>query len=95
MHGRSGAAKGAELASGLGAIVLGAGLALLLPEALKAYALPLLVGGVFVHGVGMTLKYRLESREGSPLWWERALFWLCWVALAAIGVWIAAGWGHG
>jgi hypothetical protein len=37
----------------------------------------------------MTLKYRLESRAGSPLWWERVLFWLCWVCLAGLGLWIA------
>ena len=81
--------KAAELASGLGAIVLGAGLALLLPGWLRTYALPLLVGGVLIHGVGMTLTYRLESRDGPPLWWERALFWLCWACLAALGLWIA------
>lgn len=89
MHGRSTATKGAELASGLGAIVLGAGLALVLPGWLRSYALPLLVGGALVHGVGMTLKYRLENRDGPPLWWERALFWLCWAGLAALGLWIA------
>jgi hypothetical protein len=85
----SGAAKGAELASGLGAIVLGAGLALVLPAWLRDYALPLLIGGIVVHGVGMTLKYRLESRDGPPQWWERALFWLCWACLAALGLWLA------
>lgn len=85
----SGAAKGAELASGLGAIVLGAGLALVLPVWLRSYALPLLIGGIVVHGVGMTLKYRLERRDGPPLWWERALFWLCWACLAALVPWLA------
>jgi hypothetical protein len=85
----SGAAKGAELASGLGAIVLGAGLALVLPAWLRSYAWPLLIGGVVVHGVGMTLKYRLENRGGPPLWWERALFWLCWACLAALVIWLA------
>jgi len=79
-----GTARGAELASGLGAIVLGAGLALVLPAWLRGYAWPLLMGGIVVHGVGMTLKYRLERRAGPPLWWERALFWLCWACLAAL-----------
>jgi hypothetical protein len=37
----------------------------------------------------MTLKYRLENRDGPPPWWGRALFWLCWVCLAALGLWIA------
>ena len=82
--------KGAELASGTGAIVLGAGLALVLPGWLRAYGMPLLIGGLVVHGVGMTLKYRLESRQGPQLWWERALFWLCWALLLALGIWIAA-----
>lgn len=87
MH--SGRAKGVELASGLGAIVLGAGLALVLPEWLRRYGVALLIGGALVHGIGMTLKYRLEQRDGPSLWWERALFWLCWACLAALGLWIA------
>jgi len=91
VHGRSATTRGAELASALGAIFLGSGLALVLPNWLRAYALPMLIGGVLVHGVGMTLKYRLESREDPPTWWERALFWLCWVCLAALGFWLAAG----
>jgi hypothetical protein len=90
VHGPSAVTKGAELASGLGAIVLGAGLALLLPERFRAYALPLLAAGVLVHGAGMTLKYRLESRDGPPVWWERALFWACWACLAALGIWMSA-----
>jgi len=89
VHGRSTAAKGAELASGLGAIALGAGLALVLPEWLRAFALPFLVVGVLVHGAGMSLKYRIESRDGPPVWWERALFWSCWACLAGLVIWIA------
>jgi len=87
---KAGRAKGAEMASGLGAIVLGAGLALVLPRWLRAYGVALLVAGAAVHGVGMTLKYRWESREGSPVWWERALFWSCWACLVSLGLWIAA-----
>jgi hypothetical protein len=90
VHGRSTITKGAELASALGAIVLGAGLALVMPAWLRSYALLLLFGGALVHGAGMTLKYRLENRDGPPLWWERALFWLCWACLAALGLWMAA-----
>ena len=78
-----------ELASGLGAVVLGAGLALVLPEWLRTYAIPLLMGGILVHGVGMTLKYRLEARRGPPLWWEQVLLWLCWALLAVLGIWAA------
>jgi hypothetical protein len=90
VHGRSAATKAAELASGVGAIVLGAGLALMLPAWLRSHAVPLLVGGALVHGVGMTLKYRFENRVSPPAWWERALFWLCWAGLVGLGVWISA-----
>ena len=84
----TGRAKGAELASGLGAVVLGAGVALVLPMWLRGYAVPLLVTGAFVHGVGMTLKYRLDGQTRAPLWWERALFWVCWACLVAHGLWL-------
>lgn len=83
------ATRGAELASGLGAVVLGAGLALVSPDWLRAFAVPLLGVGVIVHGAGMTLKYRLERRGGPPPRWERALLWLCWTCLAVVGIWIA------
>lgn len=84
------AAKGAELASGLGAIALGAGLALVLPSWLRAYAMPLMITGLVVHGTGMTLKYRFDSRPGPPVWWEQGLFWLCWACLAGLAAWIGA-----
>ena len=74
-------AKAAELTSGVGAIVLGAGLALILPPWLREYGVPLLVVGLVVHGLGMSLNYRLESRDGPPLWWEQALFRACWACL--------------
>lgn len=60
-----------------------------LPGWLRQFDLPLLVGGVLVHGVRMTLKYRLES-NGHLLWWERTLFWGFRGCVGAPGVWIAA-----
>ncbi len=43
----------------------------------------------------MTMKYRLESNEGPPAWWERTLFWLCWDCLVVLGVWIAVALASG
>lgn len=83
--------KGAESVSGLGAIVLGAGLALVMPTWLRDFGMALLVAGAAVHGVGMTLKYRLASREGPRLRWEQGLFRLCRACLAGLGMWIAIG----
>lgn len=88
MTSASSAIKGAEVASAIGAIVLGAGLALLAPQVLQGHALLIVFTGLVVHGAGMTLKYRLESRDGPPLWWERAMFWLCWACLAGLGGWL-------
>lgn len=82
------AAKAAQLASGLGAIVLGAGLALLAPDILRYFSIPILVTGILVHGVGMALNHRLEADEHEPLWWESALFWLCWLCLGILAVWL-------
>jgi hypothetical protein len=81
-------AKAADLASGLGAIVLGAGLGMLAPGVLGGLAIPLLVIGILVHGAGMTLKHRLDGQGRQPLWWETALFWICWICLAAIAAWL-------
>ena len=75
---------------GLGAIVLGAGLALLVPDILGGYAIPLLVAGILVHGTGMSLKHRLDGAARVPLWWEKALFWSCWIVLALLAAWLLA-----
>jgi membrane-associated protease RseP (regulator of RpoE activity) len=82
------AAKAADLASGLGAIVLGAGLALLAPERLRGLTIPILLAGIVVHGVGMTLKHRFEAEERETFWWEKALFWICWVLLGGLVAWL-------
>ena len=88
MRDRKRSVKAAELASSLGAGVLGSGLALVLPVSLRVDGWTLLLAGAVVHGAGMTLKYRLETRNGPRPWWERALFWLCWAILGTLAMWL-------
>ena len=77
--------KRAETTSSIGAGVLGAGIALLLPTRFRAYALPILAVGLVMHVWGMYDKHRLESLGGpARLWWAELLYWLCWVTLAAL-----------
>lgn len=77
--------KRAELLSSLGAGVLGAGIALLLPRQLGPYAIPILLLGLISHAVGMTQKHRLEQQgETTRVWWAETLYWFCWLALAAL-----------
>jgi hypothetical protein len=80
--------KAAELTSAVGAAVLGAGAALLLPIEWRAHAPALLLTGAAVHGAGMTLKYRLEARLGSPAWWQRGLFAVCSAGLGLLALWL-------
>ena len=81
--------KKAELLSSLGAGVLGAGIALLLPKQLAPYAIPILLLGLISHAVGMSQKHGLEGQgEAVRVWWVEALYWFCWLALAALLVWI-------
>lgn len=77
--------KRAELLSSLGAGVLGAGIALLLPNQLAPYAIAILLLGLISHAVGMSQKHRLEQQgEARRVWWAEALYWLCWLGLAVL-----------
>ena len=88
--------KRAELLSTLGAGVLGMGLALLFPNVLAGYAVPILLIGIVAHTVGMFQMRSLEQQANSPrAMWMEALYWLCWLALAGLLVYIIArvmGW---
>jgi hypothetical protein len=81
--------KRAELASGIGAGVLGAGIGLLFSRILGTYAVPMLITGVFLHAWGMFDKHRLErgSAVQAP-WWSTALYIVCWAALLLLAVYI-------
>jgi hypothetical protein len=84
--------KRAELLSSVGAGVLGAGLALLLAEALAHYAVAILLIGLVAHAFGMFQKHRLERQaDGARVWWAEVFYWLCWLAIAALVLVILVG----
>lgn len=81
--------KRAELLSGVGAVVLGIGLGVLLPNFLNPYALPVLIIGLLMHALGMFMKHKLENESTSVrLWWAEILYWLCWFVLLGIIIYV-------
>jgi hypothetical protein len=80
--------KLAELSSTAGAGILGVGLGALLASPLRGFGIPVLVLGLVLHAWGMTDKHRLEHGAIGPRW-SIALYWLCWLALAALVLVIA------
>ena len=77
--------KRAQLTASIGAGVLGAGIALLLPAFIQVYALPIVALGLVMHAWGMYDKHRIENDAGTPrVWWSELLYWLCWITLAAL-----------
>ena len=81
--------KLAELASSLGAGVLGGGIGVLLAGYLAGLGLPILVLGLVMHAWGMRSKHALEAGAPQP-WWSTALYWICWAALGALAVYAVA-----
>ncbi|RIK53726.1 MAG: hypothetical protein DCC59_06285 [Chloroflexi bacterium] len=81
--------KKAELLSSIGAGVLGAGIALLFAKIIAPFAIPILLLGLASHSAGMFRKHRLEQQsENVRIWWVEALYWFCWLALAALLIYI-------
>ena len=81
--------KRAEITSTLGAGILGAGIALLAANLLRSYAFPFVLIGLAMHAWGMFDKHRIESGTAIPrVWWAEALYWGCWAALVALGVYV-------
>ena len=85
---KSGRLKLADLTSGIGAIVLGLGLGVVASRLLAGMGLPLLIGGLILHGWGMYDKHRLESAEIAEPWWATALYWICWALLAGLAAYL-------
>jgi hypothetical protein len=82
--------KRLELLSGVGAGVLGAGIALLLAKWLEPYAVPALLLGIATHGWAMFQKSRAERDAGAPQpTWTVITEWICWALLAALTTYMA------
>lgn len=81
--------KQAELASAVGAGVLGIGLGALLAAQVRPYLVATLAVGALVHGWGMWDRHRLDTEADTitPRW-AIALYWTCWIALAGLVVYL-------
>ena len=84
--------KFAELTSGIGALVLGVGLGALLPQWFSQSAGFIVVAGVVAHAFGMWDKHRLEGQARVETErWVVALYWVCWLLLAALVIFLFVG----
>jgi F0F1-type ATP synthase assembly protein I len=85
-------AKKIDLASSLGAGVIGGGLGVLLARYVDSapYAIALIAVGIGLHGWGMLERRRLEISAPRALWVE-GLYWLCWVILVVIAAFALFG----
>lgn len=74
-----------ELLGGIGAGVVGAGIALLFAQWLEPFAIPALLVGIAAHGWAMFRKGRLERQDNlvQPAW-AAITEGLCWVMLALL-----------
>lgn len=80
--------KRAELLSTFGAGILGAGIALLLPDILANFAIPILFFGLISHGVGMFQMRTGQEHSSKRVWWMEVLYWLCWAVLGGLFIYI-------
>ena len=79
--------KHADLASSMGAGVLGVAIGAFLAAALRPIGWPLLVVGVVLHAWGMFARHRLDVEHEAPVpKWALALYWACWVALPGLAL---------
>jgi hypothetical protein len=79
--------KQVDLASAVGAGILGMGLGVVAAAPLARYATLLIGLGIVLHGWGMLARRRLESSVAMPIW-SIGLYWGCWIALAGLVFWL-------
>lgn len=82
----------AELTSGIGAWVLGLGVGAMCAAWLAPAAAFIVVAGLTAHAFGMWDKHRLEALGPTQReLWVTALYWLCWLLLAAVVLLLLVG----
>jgi hypothetical protein len=81
-----------DLLGGVGAAILGAGVALVFRQVLAPLAVPLLLVGLVAHGLGMWGKHRLDALGSVAMpRWTRWAYWACWALIAGLVVYVASG----
>ncbi|HKP96949.1 MAG TPA: hypothetical protein VJ385_14460 [Fibrobacteria bacterium] len=88
MHTKTSRERVAEVTASLGAGILGAGIGVLLEKYLGPMAIGLVALGGAMHAFGMWDMRRMEKTSGfapRPVW-SLTLYWICWLALAALGL---------
>ena len=79
--------KQAELASTLGAGIIGFGLGVYFAGYFASYALWVIVIGDALHGVAM---YKKAEMKPTTLRWAKWLYWLCWAIIIGLAIYILA-----
>lgn len=79
--------KRADLASGVGAGLIGFGLGAMAAETVAGLAPAILLVGLVLHGWGMLGKRAIErDQHAAEPRWSLLLYWGCWLALALLVV---------
>ena len=74
----------AETTSSVGAGVIGFGIGVLASHTIPGAAYPALFAGLLLHFWGMFDKHRIEAGRVRDPGWSAALYWICWLVLAAL-----------
>lgn len=80
--------KQADLASAIGAGIIGFGLGVYFANYFQPYAALLIIVGIALHGVAM---YKKAEMKPASLKWARWLYWICWAIIIGLLVYIMAG----
>ncbi len=78
-------AKLEELASTVGAGILGFGLGALLSNYIQQYAFGIILIGLIMHGWGMYTTHHQNKKEIS---WINLLYWFCWIIIIGLAVYV-------